>query len=77
MLPKSPRNILYALLLVLLSVVFTSAIANTDYKVLDEITAAIKKTISEEVTDTALKNSEKYIDSDAKGGESLSDNYVE
>ena len=62
MLPKSPRNILYALLLVLLSVVFTSAIANTDYKVLDEITAAIKKTISEEVTDTALKNSEKFID---------------
>ena len=62
MLPKSPRNILYALLLVLLSVVFTSAIANTDYKVLDEITAAIKKTISEEVTDKGLKNSKKFID---------------
>ena len=62
MLPKSPRNILYALLLVLLSVVFTSAIANTDYKVLDEITAAIKKTISDEVTDATLKKPEKFID---------------
>ena len=62
MLPKSPRNFLYALLLVLLSVVFTSAIANTDYKVLDEITAAIKKTISGEVTDATLKKSEEFID---------------
>ncbi|MCP4978269.1 MAG: transporter, partial [Maribacter sp.] len=68
MLPKSPRNILYALLLVLLSVVFTSAIANTDYKVLDEITAAIKKTISKEVTDTDLKNSEKFIDANKSLG---------
>ena len=49
MLPKSPRHILYALLLVLLSAVCTSAIANHDYNVLAGISEAIKEAVSPEI----------------------------
>jgi len=68
MLPKSPRNILYALLLVLFSAVFTSAIANTDFKVLEEISAAIKKTITKEATESAFENSGKSFDVNTSQG---------
>jgi large repetitive protein len=48
MLPKRSQHILYAIFLVLLSVVCTSAIANTDYTVLTKMVSAIGHTISTE-----------------------------
>lgn len=58
MLPKSPRHILYAFLLVLFSVICTSAIANTNFIVLSGITSVINKTIGkEESSSDATKKS--------------------
>ncbi|MBT8305827.1 MAG: transporter, partial [Maribacter sp.] len=61
MFPKSQRNVLYALLLLFFSVVFTSAIANTEYKVFAEITSAIRNTISGTESDSQTKASDKLF----------------
>ena len=50
MLPKSPRHNFYAILLILVSVVCTTAIANTKYDVFAGISTALKNSISKKET---------------------------
>ncbi|WP_273277647.1 T9SS type B sorting domain-containing protein [Maribacter polysiphoniae] len=60
MFPKSPRHILYALLLLLLSAVCTSAIANYDYKVLAGISEAFEEAVSTEDSSSKTRITEIY-----------------